>query len=92
MFKNYSELEEVFISVLTDARCDERLMHFVESLELNLLPFEKRKHTPKIEELSLDIVENYIGAAKFILGETALFPEVDQKSGSQVYATSKYLF
>ncbi|MEG7677068.1 hypothetical protein U2060_15115, partial [Listeria monocytogenes] len=36
-------------------------------------------------------VENYIGAAKAILGETALFPEAEPKTGSQVYATSKYL-
>lgn len=91
MFKNYGELEEVFLRVLTDARTDERLMPFVESLELNLLPFEKRKLAPRIEEMSLDIVENYIGAAKGILGEGALFPEVEARRGSEVYATSKYL-
>jgi hypothetical protein len=51
-------------------------MVFVEALELNLLPFEKRKQTPRIEELALDIIENYIGSAKHILGETTLFPDV----------------
>jgi hypothetical protein len=48
MFKNYVELEEVFISVLEQARQDEELMTFVEALELNLLPFDKRRHAPRI--------------------------------------------
>ena len=74
MFKNYGQLEEVFIRVLSDARSDQTLMPFVESLELNLLPFDKRNHTPEIEQLAMDIVNNYIGAAKAILDETALFP------------------
>lgn len=77
--------------MLTDARSDQTLMPFVESLELNLLPFDKRKHTPDIEQLALDIVENYIGSAKAILGETVLFPEAEPRSGGQVYASSRWL-
>jgi hypothetical protein len=68
MFKNYPQLEDTFISVLEAAKQEESMMDFVESLELNLLPFEKRKQTPRIEQLSLEIIENYIGAAKHILG------------------------
>jgi hypothetical protein len=29
----------------------------------------------------LDLIENYIGAAKYILGETTLFPQIEAKKG-----------
>jgi hypothetical protein len=67
--------------VLEGAKTDAGMVDFVESLELNLLPFDKRKQAPRIEQLALEIIENYIGAAKHILGENALFPEIPTRAG-----------
>lgn len=57
------------------------MVTLAEALELNLLPFDKRKQTPAIQELTLDLIENYIGAAKYILGQNTLFPQIEQKKG-----------
>ena len=66
-------------------------MSFVETLELNLLPFQKRTRVPEIENITIDIVNNYIGAAKYILKEETLFPEVKMIEESQIYASSEYM-
>lgn len=84
-------MEEIFIDVLNATKSNATMVTLAEALQLNLLPFDKRKQAPVIQELTLDLIENYIGAAKFILGESTLFPEIEPKKGEQVYASSKFI-
>lgn len=48
MFKNYAEMEEIFINVLVATKSNSNMVTLAEALELNLLPFDKRKQTPAI--------------------------------------------
>lgn len=67
MFKDYEELEQLYIVVLQKCKTDKNLMQLSYTLEMDKLPFDKRKKTPLIEKLIMDITYNYIAVAKALL-------------------------
>lgn len=67
MFKDYEELEKMYIILLERCKHDRRLMPLAYTLEMDKLPFEKRARAPQIELLIMDITYNYIAVAKALL-------------------------
>lgn len=46
MFKDYEELENLYITVLNRCKTDKNLMNLAYTLEMDKLPFDKRTKTP----------------------------------------------
>ncbi len=67
MFKDYEDLESMYINLLEQCKKDCRLMELVYTLEMDKLPFEKRSRIPEIELRVMDIACNYIAVTKGLL-------------------------
>lgn len=50
MFKNYEELEQLCIDVLQQCRQDVQLLNLAYTIELDKIPFKRRKQVPLIEQ------------------------------------------
>jgi hypothetical protein len=61
------------------------------TIEMDKLPFEKRKRIPEIEQLILEIVYNYIAVAKSILAEKKLFSSVAPLPEQSAFASTQEL-
>ena len=59
------------------------------TIEMDKLPFEKRKRIPEIEQLILEIVYNYIAVA--ILAEKKLFSSVAPLPEQSAFASTQEL-
>lgn len=91
MFRDYNELEELFVRLLESSRHDGKLVALVFSVEIDKLPFDKRSRIPEIEQLIIDMAYNYIGVVKGLfkgLKEERVFSNIKPIPTSECYASS----
>lgn len=89
MFKDYTEIEDIFIQVLEKSKVDSSLLLLVYSLEIYRLPFARRTKTPELERLVLGMTYNYIAVAKHILEADKVFHNVKPLPFEEGYASTK---
>ena len=92
IYTDYEELERLYVSVLKMAKTEEHYLMEVLTLDIDKLPFERRKLVPEAELLLLEIVTDYIATAKQVLGEEQTFGEIAPKPYHSALASTRYMF